>query len=174
MSIHDKLIESIAGEDGELVLNFFATFSAFECALKRTGFVKCGPYNSAEPDWTAFAQAVKTQLAKKVETTFTESKKYLVRNPPMKQMFTKSSSGAGVNWEKNSKRENETEEEYLLRLVRDVRNNLFHGGKYPYSGADLSAHELRNRKLLEACITILSQCCSLNNEIELFFREAFQ
>ncbi len=40
-------------------------------------------------------------------------------------------SDRSMRWEKNSKSNGESDERYLLRLVRDVRNNLFHGGKVP-------------------------------------------
>ena len=41
MNIQSHSIQSIAGDD-MLVLDFFAKFSRFECALKRAGFVKRG------------------------------------------------------------------------------------------------------------------------------------
>ena len=54
--------QPIAGDD-KLVFEFFATFSRFECALKRAGFVKRGPCGSASPDWEEFAKSLNGKLA---------------------------------------------------------------------------------------------------------------
>jgi hypothetical protein len=67
----------------------------------------------------------------------------------------------------------ETEVQYLLRLVRDVRNNLFHGGKYPESqGGPIDGNTLRNKRLLQACLTILDTCRSLDAKVGDLFAEA--
>lgn len=55
----------------------------------------------------------------------------------------------------------------MLRLVRVVRNNLFHGGKYQSGPFDEIA---RNENLLEAAITVLSHCLALSDPV----REAFE
>jgi hypothetical protein len=171
MTLDDNLVQSVAGGDGELVLKFFATFSAFECALKQAHFVKGDRYNNAVPNWDAFSGAVSKQLAGIKDDTFTKAKQYLLQKPPMKQVLIKSSTSVG--WAKNSRRGKEPDEQYLLRLVRDVRNNLFHGGKYPSSRiAPPSAEMLRNKELLEACLTILGRCQSLNAGVRNFFMDA--
>ena len=41
----------------EDVLNFFWSFSVFECALKREGFLK-GSQHYAEPDWEKFGESL--------------------------------------------------------------------------------------------------------------------
>jgi hypothetical protein len=74
-----------------------------------------------------------------------------------------------LQWQKNTRRNGEGETEYLLRLVRDVRNNLFHGGKYPEE--PVSGQSLRNSKLLQACLTILEKYLSLNADVKCFFEE---
>jgi hypothetical protein len=171
MSLRDNLIQSIAGGDGELVLKFFAAFSAFECALKQARFVKGDKYYNAVPNWDAFSGVVSEELAGIKDEAFTKAKQYLLQEPPMKQVFIKSSTSVG--WTKNSRRGKESDEQYLLRLVRDVRNNLFHGGKYPSSRIHPpSAEMLRNKVLLEACLTILDRCRSLNASVGNFFTDA--
>ena len=62
MNTQPDSIQSIAGDD-KLVFEFFATFSRFECALKRAGFVKRGPCGSASPDWEEFAKSLNGKLA---------------------------------------------------------------------------------------------------------------
>lgn len=173
MSTHHNLIQSLAGGNGELVLKFFANFSAFECALKQAHFVRGDKNNNAVPDWDRFADTLNGQLAALKDRDFINAKLYLLKEPPKKQMFTKSNKG--VRWEENSKRSTETDERYLLRLVRDVRNNLFHGGKYPStSTAPPTGEALRNSKLLEACLTILDKCRALNADVGTFFEEALR
>ena len=170
MSTHHNLIQSLAGGNGELVLEFFAEFSAFECALKQAHFVKGDQYNNAVPDWDGFADTLTGQLAAITDREFINAKSYLLQEPPKKQMFTKSDKSVG--WEKNSKRSKESDERYLLRLVRDVRNNLFHGGKYQAEIVDGVA--LRNSELLKACLTILDKCRSLNAGVGNFFEQALR
>jgi len=127
MNIQPDSIQSIAGDD-ELVLDFFVDFSRFECALKRAGFVKPGSSGSASPDWNRFAAMLSAKLSLITDAEFTHAKRFLLLEPPRKQMFVAPRS---MRWDANSKRSGESETQYLLRLVRDVRNNLFHGGKYP-------------------------------------------
>ena len=168
MSIHQKRIQSLTGDDGELVLQFFVAFSRFEYALKRAGFVKNSAYDTALPDWQKFAKKrFVAQLASISDIEFTEAKSYMLQNPPRKQTFVKLDKR--MMWQNNTKRSGEGEAEYLLRLVRDVRNNLFHGGKYPEE--PVSDESLRNGKLLQACLTILEKCLSLNTDVNGFFEE---
>jgi len=168
LSTHSNLIQSLTGDTGELVLQFFITFSRFEYALKRAGFVKNGAYGNASPDWQRFAKKrLEAQLASIPDTEFTEAKSYLLQKPPQRQTYVKSNKS--MQWQNNTKRSEEGEVEYLLRLVRDVRNNLFHGGKYPEK--PVSEQSLRNSKLLQACLTILEKCLSLNADVKCFFEE---
>ena len=65
--------------------------------------------------------------------------------------------------------ENESEIEFLLRMVRTVRNNLFHGGKY-----NIEVHEEveRTELLLQNSLTILMACLRLSQEVERQFIQA--
>lgn len=172
MSTHHNLIQSLAGGNGELILEFFAKFSGFECALKQAHFVKGDQYNNALPDWDRFADTLNGQLAGITDRDFINARSYLLQAPPKKQMFTKSDKT--VRWEKNSKRSKESDERYLLRLVRDVRNNLFHGGKYQAEPEPVDGEALRNCELLKACLTILDKCRSLNADVGNFFEQALR
>jgi hypothetical protein len=162
-------IRSITGDE-KLVLDFFATFSRFECGLKRAGFVREGVHGSASPDWKAFANAIDEQLTAATDAAFTSAKDFLLREPPQLQKYDPPKS---VKWEGNAPRANESAAQYLLRLVRDVRNNLFHGGKYPESqGGPISGESLRNAKLLQACLTVLDTYLSFDLAVKSRFEEA--
>lgn len=170
MSTHYNLIQSLTGGSGKLVLQFFVTFSRFEYALKRAGFVRGDRYDNAWPDWQRFAkERLEAQIASIPDTEFTEARSYLLRNPPQKQTVT--APDRSLRWKQNTKRSGEGDAEYLLRLVRDVRNNLFHGGKYRPPDGHVSDQVLRNSQLLQACLTILETCWSLDADVKRFFEE---
>jgi hypothetical protein len=162
MSTHLHLFRS-TGADDDLVLEFFANFSRFEYALKRAGFVKSDRHLNAMPDWDRFARKVAGGLGEVADEDFKTAKSYLLQNPPRKQVL----KDKRVQWETNRKRDNEPEGQYLLRLVRDVRNNLFHGGKYDHESVD--DRSLRNSDLLNASLNILDQCLQLDNTLAFFF-----
>ena len=167
MNTHLNLIQSITGGNDEIVLQFLVTFSRFEYALKRAGFVKGDRHNNASADWCRFArEKLHSRLADIPDTEFTEARWYLLQEPPGKQIFVKDKRI--VRWEANSQWSRESEAEYLLRLVKDVRNNLFHGGKYPDGPV---GEQTRNRRLLQACLTILDYCLSTDEKVKCFFEE---
>jgi hypothetical protein len=153
------------------VLKFFVTFSRFECALKRAHFVKEGPYGSATANWDDFARKLNGRLVSIKDKDFTEAKSYLLTAPPRKQKVD-GAQRMGWKWMPNEPRGTESAEEYLLRLVRDVRNNLFHGGKYPPPNKPIDGQALRSSDLLKACLTILEKCHSLDADVDQVFKEA--
>ena len=70
----------------------------------------------------------------------------------------------------NPRRCRETDAQYLLRVVRDVRNNLFHGGKYPASYG--SVEEIaRDGTLVDAATTVLERCLVLHDKVRAAFEE---
>ena len=73
-----------------------------------------------------------------------------------------------LSWKATSTEQEEHCENYVLLLVRVVRNNLFHGGKYPTGVIEDTA---RNEALLEASITILSHCRTLNHDVHRAFED---
>jgi hypothetical protein len=162
-----RLLQFIGANEG-VVLEFFVTFSRFECALKRARFVKGDKHGNAHPDWEKFVRKVARRLGEITGGEFIKAKSYLLQNPPLKQVFRKPDKG--VRWEENCKRDGESEGEYLLRLVRAVRNNLFHGGKYEYSVV-IDDHALRNNELLKASLTVLEMCLELEPTLAFYFRE---
>ncbi len=77
----------------------------------------------------------------------------------------------GITFTENPIWPDESQDEYLLRLVRTVRNNLFHGGKYPYPECVVE-DAARNRGLLEDSLAILDQCLAMNERLDGHFAEA--
>ena len=56
----------------------------------------------------------------------------------------------------------------LILAVRTVRNNLFHGAKYPFP-IGIVEEPSRNCKLVNSCIVILKECLELNEDVKRVF-----
>lgn len=157
-------VASFGLEDQKRVFRFFALFSRWECALKRY-FPKRGQYGEAQSDWEKFADEVAGGMAGINSPSYEEARAHLLNSPPHRQHFENNQ----VTWQPNPKRSDETDTRYLLRVVRDVRNNLFHGGKYQ----DGPVHELaRDRRLIDAASAVLEACVDLDARIRIVFDEA--
>ena len=152
--------ESLA-VDRELLLRFFLEFARFEYALKASGIFKQHPDKprkrykppNAEPDWDTFAVSLRDTFDAEATEPLAQACEFLRDSPPNRQVIV----AGEVAWETPINVENETDIEFLLRMVRVVRNNLFHGGKY---NLDLHESAERTEKLLRSSLTILE--ASLN------------
>ena len=71
-------------EDQQRVFRFLALFSWWECALKRSQFVKAGAYGQAEADWSLFADRVAHALGGIQAEGYTASCNYLLNSPPLR------------------------------------------------------------------------------------------
>lgn len=158
-----SLVDRIAG-DRELIFEFLVVFARFEYALKRSGFamsshLRDGKRRPAEPDWISFSESIAatTKFSTITDPSFVAACHYLRNNPPKCQYITDGSLSFV-----EAELEKAPDETYVIRLVKFVRNNLFHGGKFPNDPApDLA----RNGKLLEASLIILRQCLILNDPV---------
>ncbi len=68
-------------------------------------------------------------------------------------------------WMENVQRNDETKLEWIFRSIGIVRNNLFHGGKFPWDAA-------RDSKLLDYGLTIILTSLEINKKIYGFFKLA--
>lgn len=83
--------------------------------------------------------------------------------PPLKQVL----KDGVLDW-KSTEEENVPLLLKLILSVRRVRNNLFHGGKFPSVNLEDPG---RNADLLESSIVILEGCLLLNDRVkELFYQ----
>lgn len=152
-------------ENQELACKFLYFFSRFEFALKATGFL-IAKDNSVSADWDTFAQSIdkKYKLSEITSDEFQTSVKYFLDEPPRKQIVN--DSGV-LDW-KEYKKPADFNFEEILMLVRRVRNNFFHGGKFhtgPVSGSE------RDVNLIEYSLIILKACLDLNQEVKNRFEE---
>jgi hypothetical protein len=161
-------IDTFEAEDRARIFSFLATFSRLEFSLKKTGFVQSAPRtNQAEADWRKFAEAIAEALARVSEPTFLRARTYLLERPPQRLELV----DGLLTWKPNRPRSRTemSDSDYLLRIVRDVRNNLFHGGKY--SGGPV-ADLARDRKLIDSASAVLRACLALDERVQDLFNEA--
>lgn len=159
--------------DRELLLNFFLTFSRFEYALKASNYF-IRPHATtnntlrppdAKPDWVRFAVSLRDTFQKNKNDQLLEACEYIIESPPWKQVIVNN----GVAWESPIRPERETDIEFILRMIRCIRNNLFHGGKFNNEAFE---QEGRTKKLLECSLIILAEYLSLASDVKAAYDEA--
>ena len=143
---------------GDLVCRFFWQFSVFECALKREGFLHEGFHGEAQADWAAFADSIVGRFGSVRWLAFEGALELLESQPPRHQVV----NNGRLAWEGTLPGNGESRERFVLRLVRVVRNNLFHGGKYP--DGPIPQVE-RDSNLISAALEVLRVCYELHPHI---------
>jgi len=143
-----------AGKENLLFL-FFVVFSRFEYSLKKAGFLE--KTQEAKPDWNTFAKDLESEFRSKIkessnETPLKSSVTYFAENPPKKQIVKVNQDERVLAWGKEDKKDPAIISlEQCLIYIRRVRNNLFHGGKYPFL-------QRRDEELLEHSLCLLEEC----------------
>jgi hypothetical protein len=141
----------------ELVLNFFLVLSRMEFALKFAGFAS-GDEKSVTPDWDDFASKIQDKFNSQNNEKLSNAMEYYLDYPPQKQVLINDK----LDWVDAIPQKN-SEIERALILVRRVRNNLFHGGKYNQQEHKETA---RNEQLLTQGMIILKEAMSLNTKVQ--------
>ena len=145
-----------------LALELFLTFARFEYALKAAGFCERRRDDRASADWTTFAQSVSDLLNNPPAPDLQEAIKYIVDEPPKKQIIRDGTLG----WRDGlPPTQPGNQADLVLVLVRRVRNNLFHGGKFSHHWFDPERSEL----LLKHSLTILLGCLAASPEVHAAF-----
>ncbi len=149
----------------DLLLDFFLTFSKFEYALKNSRFKRLAHHGGAEPDWNVFIDAVASNFNRNENPSLKEACRFYLDDPPRKQVLFQD----GLAWETQSPKNNESEEAFILRMVKAVRNNLFHGGKH-----NIGLHEDSKRVtlLLTHALEILKYVSGIENDVCVSFQDA--
>ena len=146
-----------------LVTDFFLVFSRFEYALKRAGYIVPGTEH-AKPDWKRFASDAATTFDERFCPQLDSAVSYLKVDPPKQQIV---SSGL-LAWRKIPERDGELWLGVILRWVRAVRNNLFHGGKFPLPIGPI-AEPTRNHFLLHCSLIILDDMLRISLQVREHF-----
>lgn len=157
---YNKLISQL---DKDIVLDFFSLFSRFEYALKKSNNYVSIRKGAVFADWDKFVLKTNDRYCSFVYENCIEEISYLKQNRPKKQY---SYSGC-ITW-----KENPTPEIYsykdLIDDIKQIRNNLFHGGKYFQTPLEEPS---RNSMLLSICIRILECCLEIDDNLLRIFLE---
>lgn len=156
-----SLAKDHVGPHGDLVYEFLVVFARFEFALKKCGFLQ-GKMDDddAKPNWDTFAAEPSVKAT--FETTGTpevvNAVDELLAHPPTKQIV----KAGKWEWDEGEIFQASRKAANVLLLVRRVRNNLFHGGKFPV--LPVIGPE-RNVELLNRCLVLLDHAlrCSPDN-----------
>lgn len=162
-------------QDMLLAFEFFILFSRFEYALKKTGVVrfckgvtvcKGSEVKRATPNWESFAKYIQIPFSEIECEELKVSTSYIFENPPQIQT-------CDTGWKdfKESLNAENQSVHWLIEAIKQVRNNLFHGGKYPLQLIDESS---RDKVLLEHSMTILRACLNCDNEVKAIFLDGLE
>ena len=150
--VHLRYFPQIHSEDVDLIFEFFMVYSRFEFALKqKRDFRRIEGNEHVAPNWRAFSAAVQEKFYPDKSPELRQAFDYYVSDPPKIQVV----QNFRLSWKKNQKRENETNFAWVIRSIGIVRNNLFHGGKFPWD-------QMRDTSLLSYGLLILYECLELD------------
>lgn len=157
-------IERIAeSPDRRLAVKFFLFFSRYEYALKRAEYIDIRPDKSPNPDWDKYARAKPDLLKKITAEEFSKAVDFLKKNPPRKQIVKEKK----LDWAPDCYSD-EVDLARLLVLVRRIRNNLFHGGKFE-GGPESDV--CRDEELLKVGLIIMQYILHEDIQLHNFFLE---
>ncbi|MBI5643772.1 MAG: hypothetical protein HY954_09905 [Deltaproteobacteria bacterium] len=152
----------------DLLFDFFMTFAKFEYALKASGYLQRS-IREAKPDWDRFAQVLQDKFDANRTNVLENACSYILMSPPNKQVVIGLNNGPEtLAWE-TPMRGNESEVVFLIRMVRCVRNNLFHGGKH---SIELHENIERTEALLRSTLVVIKECLILSLDVNEKFDEA--
>lgn len=125
------LLDDIYARDAPTddAIRFSFAFARIEFALKSTGFFAVGGSREAIPNWDQFATSI-DDIEEAATGDLAEAISYMYRKPPMAERVRDRT----VGFEPAIPAVRSNVE--LFRMIRRVRNNLFHGGKVPYRDRD--------------------------------------
>ena len=151
-------VESFSDDDRRRLFGFLALFARWECALKSIGYARAGSFNHAQADWDRFARDHEGAVAALAGGDFGAARTFLLTSPPRRQVL----NNGTVEWQDNPRRPTETDVSYLFRVVKDVRNNLFHGGKFV---TGFEPELARDRALVDKATLVLETAASVNQRV---------
>lgn len=142
----------------DLAIEFMATFSRMEHALKSTGYA-LGNEGKVEPAWDCFANEIDEQFNQLVNEGLVAAKDFLLNSPPRKQVL----QDGQVIFQDQVSDQNQRTTQQVIRFIRTVRNNLFHGGKFLPTGETEAG---RNEALVRASLKIIKSCIELDIRVK--------
>lgn len=132
-----------------------------EYALKAGGFA-FGNDKGVDTNWDLFANTVNDAFLNIAEADVMEAREFLLQAPPRKQVLLDNHLRF-VDQVIDTK---QRPTQQMLLMVRTVRNNLFHGGKYLPDGEQEAG---RNERLVRASLCVLQACSALDHRVRVNF-----
>ena len=158
--VPDAIRRIADSEDRKLAWNFFVFFSRMEYALKRSGKYLNRGTDEAQPNWDKFASDYNHKFSPDATEELRDAAKYFLDQPPQKQLRV----GDKMDWSAPQRYDGqEPLLTWLLRMIRCVRNNLFHGGKFPLIRI---SDPSRDRDVLLNSLVILKASLPLDSEVQ--------
>lgn len=160
-----RLNQSITSEGKELIIEFFITFSRFECALKVSGFANGGA-EKVQANWETFAAVIRHDFDISAKSkSVLDALDYLTQHPPRIQNF----SNGVLGWRDRVFEPDQPVINKICLSIKDIRNNLFHGGKF---NGNYQEDVSRNYILLKSAIEILNHWLQLNQTVKQNYLES--
>ena len=145
--------------DAKLACEFLGVFARYEFALKAVGFAAGDP---VQPAWDDYSKFIDPAFAKITDDHVKSAVEYLLTQPPKKQVLR----AGKLAWE-TTLLDNVARAQQVLTMVRRVRNNLFHGGKFAPTEAGSDPN--RDQLLVLHSLAILRACLPLHGDVEAAF-----
>jgi hypothetical protein len=123
--------------------------------------LKNGNGNKAEANWDLFTSDIRVHFNKKKNTELSDAVNYILAHPPRIQKYI----DGQIAWQ-NRIFNNQPEINRLSQSIRDIRNNLFHGGKFT---GRYEQDASRNVKLLKSAMIILDEWLLLSEPVKRAF-----
>jgi hypothetical protein len=137
----------------DLINEFFMVYSRFEFTLKKMGYRRIAGDGHVEPNWFSFSSNIQNKFNPGKSPELQQSFDYYLTQPPKVQILVDEE----LSWRSNQKREKESDFIWVIRSIGIVRNNLFHGGKFPFD-------PIRDISLLSYGLIILYECLDLDKD----------
>lgn len=142
---------AIGEDDIKLTTKFSFIFSRFEYAVIRSGFFHV---NTGKVNWDIYLNTVIDSFSINSTAELESSCNYLLNNPPNKRT---TDDNGNLIWETMNFQDNMHNLRKIMFCLRTIRNNLFHGNKYPFDG-------VRDRGLIKKSLVIIDYLISLSSE----------
>lgn len=149
--------------NNNLSTTFTLMFSRFEYVLKNMGYF-IGSDKKVSADWDKYSRKenIKEAFNNITAQVIIDAVSYLLENPPKKQVV----SDNNVIWKTSPPDPNLPKSEQVILMVRRIRNNLMHGGKFHGTHQPEVA---RDTKLIESSILVLEYCLQFDPESQEYF-----
>lgn len=151
-----SILAGLKLQEREIVVAFFGIFAGAEFTLKQRGFIKSGGHSGAMADWDTFALSIAGQFREQHDPSFQSAWRTLSMNAPRKQVVRNGS----LSWREANRPRGCSDEQWGLLMVRRVRNNLFHGGKFVLGGTE--APNARDVMLVRSALVLVERALTLS------------